>query len=269
MIGENHYLITNNALNEHLNGDALDFVASSNIDSDKIEEENKYNIFKPYNAPQHFNKTTKEEGLEFLENAKEVVLDDLIEASKTDDDDLYKQALYDFGRLSHCIQDFYSHTNWINQTGGIVRVWNEDIINPNIDNPDNLKTTDYSWFSQLLDKINPFFKMYAESHYDSLYEGSSKTSHYTMNKDEKGSLADVLFEKNEGVSGFNLALEDSVLHTEQKWEEVLDEAKDEITNEEYNNLIQNLEDFEIDEDEFDENKETYRKNFEEDMDELN
>lgn len=260
MIGVNHYSITEDALNNRLNDDAIYYVSEANRDSDVIEDENKFNIFKPYNAPQHFNKTTKEEGLNFLENAQDVVIDDLKEASKTDDDEAYAQALYDFGRLSHCIQDFYSHTNLINQTGPEVKIWNETT-----DELDNVKTTDYGVISQFFDMINPFFKMYAESNYDSLYEGNSKVSHYTMNKDEKGTLADVLYEKNTGTSGFELAMKDASVHTEQKWEEIMDELKSELTNEEFDNLRENLDDFDLSADIFDENRDEYRQNFEEDM----
>ena len=148
MIGKYHTSITNEALGTSFNGYAVNYIEKGNIDSDELRDY-KEGITDGYDlSAQHFNKTSLEKCDEFLEDAQDVVLEDFIEAAKADgaeEDELYEQAFYDLGRLVHNIQDFYSHTNWINLNQD--ELWNEDIDNPNVDDPEKFKTGDYSYCS--------------------------------------------------------------------------------------------------------------------------
>ena len=99
-------------------------------------------------------------------------------------------------------------------------------------------------------------------------EGLDSLSHYELNKDEKGTLADELFEKNEGKSGYELAAQDATGHTKQKWDDVLSQLKSSLSDEEYKELLKDIENFSSETDESDEARLDFRKNFNADMKEL-
>ena len=269
MIGKYHTSITNEALGTSFNGYAVNYIEKGNIDSDELRDY-KEGITDGYDlSAQHFNKTSLEKCDEFFEDAQDVVLEDFIEAAKADgaeEDELYEQAFYDLGRLVHNIQDFYSHTNWINLNQD--ELWNEDIDNPNVDDPEKFKTGDYSYFSQFLDQINPFYKLYLSANYDALYEDDSSISHYGINKDKPGTIADELYEDKYGISGFTLASDMAREHTAQKWDEIDSVLKESLSEEEYENLKQKMSEFDSTQEDFDENLDELRANFNEDMKEL-
>lgn len=269
MIGKYHTSITNEALGSSFNGYAINYIEKGNIDSDELRDY-KTGITDGYDlSAQHFNKTSLEDCNDFLEDAQEVVIEDFIQAAKansSEEDELYAQAFYDLGRLVHNIQDFYSHTNWINLNQD--ELWNESIENPNVGNPENFKTGDYSYFSQFLDKINPFYKSYLSANYEDLYEGSSSISHHGLNKDEPGTISDELYEKKYGESGFTLASDMAREHTVQKWEEIDSILKESLSEEEYENLNKKMIEFDSTQESFDENIDTMRQNFNTDMKEL-
>ena len=273
MIGKNHSEITNNALNSYLNSNALDFVKQGNLDSDRVPRYTLKNVTDGYNInAQHSNNTSLSECSEFLKDSKEVIVEDFIEALNADGKDkekLYQQAFYDLGRSIHSVQDFYSHTNWINQTGEDVLIWNEDAEDINLDNPEKLKTSKYTKFGQFFEKINPFFLDKIKKNYDAIYnEGEKNFSHYVISKDEKGSIADILFEKETGVSGYELASQDAVKHTEQKWLDVIEELRNELTSEEFEKLNNEILNFESDIENYNKNSIEYRESFNKDMKEV-
>lgn len=265
MIGKYHIAITNDALGNHFNNSALEYVTKGNLDSDKLRL-NIFGITDGYDlsAP-HFNKTSKEECKNFLDCAQEVVTDDFVQAAKSDEEEDYAQAFYDLGRMIHNIQDFYSHSNWINLTEGEEKIWNEDIENPNVDNPQNFKTGSYSYVSQFLDKINPFYESYLKENYDDLYAGSSDISHYGLNKDNPGTIADEIYKERTGDSGFELAKSDATLHTEKKWKEIEADLKETLSESEYKKLNQKMAEFDASQEDYDKDLNNLRGNFNDDM----
>lgn len=268
MIGKYHTSITNEALGESFNGYTINYIDKGNIDSDELRDEitgvtDGYNL-----SAQHFNKASLEECKKFLDSAQEVVIDDFIKAAKanSNEDEYYEQAFYDFGRLIHNIQDFYSHTNWINYNKD--EIWNEDIENPNLEENQTLKTGEYSYFSQFLDQINPFYKNYLSKNYEEICEGKSSISHYGMNKDEPGTIADELYEEKYGTSGFSAAADCAREHSEKKWEEIDTILRQELSGREYRKMKQEIADFDMTQVDFDENLDTLRENFNSDIKEL-
>lgn len=272
MIGKYHSNITKNGLENYLNSDALEFTKSGNLDSDKVYRFTVFNITDGYNInAQHSNNASFDECEKFLKDAQSVVEDDFIEALNADGDnknELYEQAFYDFGRTIHSIQDFYSHTNWINKTGGNVQIWNEDSENINLKDSENLKDTKYNQISQFIDKINPFYESYLEDNYDKMYnQKKSSISHFGINKDKPDSIASQLFEKEYNISGFELANMDAELHTKQKWEDVMTSLKKELSKEDFEQLEKEIAAFEA-QDEYEEKYKDFRKNFNSDMKKL-
>lgn len=273
MIGKNHSEITTTSLSDYLNSNALTYVEQGNLDSDRAPRYRLKNYTDGYNInAQHSNNTSLSECSEFMKDSKEVVVQDFIDALNAPEDEkeiLYEQAFYDFGRLIHSIQDFYSHTNWINQTGNEVLTWNEDADEINLEDPDGLRTSKYTQFSQFWEKLNIFFPWKMENNYDAVYkDGEKRFSHYAINKDEKGTIADELFEKETGKSGYELASEDAVVHTEQKWQDVMSELEEVLTPEEFEKLNLEISEFESDIEDYNKEYFKYRKNFNADMKEL-
>ena len=266
MIGKYHSQITTEALSSSFNNSAINYIEQGNLDSDKLRSKIP-NITDGYNlSAQHFNKTSLQNCDEFLEKAQSVVIDDFIQAAKADDkdaDEYYEQAFYDLGRLIHNIQDFYSHTNFVNLNQD--EIWNEYIENPNVDNKKQLKTGEYSYFSQFIDKINPFYKWFIEKNYEDMYEGTSKVSHYGLNKDEPNTIADRIYKEKFGVSAFDLAEDFATAHTKEKWEEIDSILREELTAAEYSSLCRDIASFDLDGEDYHENLQTLRANFNEDI----
>ena len=274
MIGKYHSKITSSGLSEKLNQEALSYVTKGNLDSDKAPRKSTKDYTDGYNIDaQHSNNTTLAETSAFLQDSTKIVVDDFIEAlnSTNNKEELYQQAFYDFGRLTHSIQDFYSHTNWINQTDGEIIPWNEDSEEINLDNPENLTMTKYNQFSQFLEKINPIHKWLVSFSYDAYYnKGNKDFSHYTINKDKENTIADSLYkDNNNGKSAFELANKTATAHTEQKWKEVTSELQSNLNDKDYFKLLEEIDSFNSDIKYYDENYLNFRKNFNKDMKELN
>ena len=267
MIGKYHTSITNEALGDKLNGYAVNYVDKGNTDSDQLR--NKIaGISDGYDlSAQHFNKTSLENCEKFLKDAQEVVVDDFIQAANSNgDDEYYEQAFYDLGRLVHNIQDFYSHTNWINYNSD--ELWNEDVKKPNLEKNQELKTGNYTAFSQYIDEINPFYVYDLSSNYDLYYESDADMSHYGLNKDEPDTIADRLYEEKYGVSGFTKAADLARAHTLKKWEDVDAILQEELDEDVYENMVDEISNFNSTQENFDENIDKYRENFNSDMKEL-
>lgn len=246
MIEKYHVQITANALDDSLSPNAIGIISRGNIESDTIFSEIEGISDGYVVTAQHFNNTDLEDCKDFIDYAQDATVDTFIEALSTADEDekedLYIQAFYNFGRLTHCVQDFYSHTNWVNLTGNEVSVWNESIENPNIDNPAALKTGRYTGLSQFWDDVK--FGLFGTSiNYDKTYLGDKNVSHCLLNKDEPGTFADKAFQEREGTSGFELACADATLHTTQEWDQILAELDEQLNDEEYAQLLQELEEF--------------------------
>ncbi len=246
MIEKYHVQITANALDDSLSNNAIGVISRGNIESDTIFSEREGISDGYVVTAQHFNNTDLEDCKDFIDDAQDATVDTFIEAlSATDEDekeDLYIQAFYNFGRLTHCVQDFYSHTNWVNLTGDEVSVWNESIENPNIDNPAALKTARYTGFSQFCDDVK-FGILGYNIDYDKTYLGDKDLSHGILNKDEPGTTADKAFQEREGSSGFELACEDATLHTTQEWGQILEELDEQLDDAQYAQLMEELEGF--------------------------
>lgn len=244
-----HALITNDALVNYLPPQAIGMITRGNVDSDEINTKQK-DISDGYEVKaQHFNNTTMESGLDFLEDSEDVTVDAFVKAANSADGDekeeLYMQALYDFGRHTHCIQDFYSHTNWINQTGNTISLWNGNIENANIDNPEKLKTSKYSESKQIWDSLC-FWRsndLKEGIGYEETYLENTNLTHELLNKDKPGTIADKSFEAKEGVSGFDLACSDATIHTSKEWQDVLEEVDDQLDDEEYAAFLEDLQEF--------------------------
>lgn len=275
MIGKYHRSITTEALNSQLNQSEVNLVCDSNVDSDSLfskkqGESDGYNV-----TAQHFNKTDLSNCEEFLQDAKDVTVDDFTKAANSTTDEEkeknYTKAFYDFGRVTHCVQDFYSHTNWINQTGNEERVWNESVDKPNIDNPKNLKTGQYSAFSQFLDKINIFkhLRLTGGKDYKKTYEENTDQSHYILNKDQPNSIADKAFKKQEGASGFDLACEDATKHTEKEWGEITEALKKQLDDTTYEKFMNDIKDFNPTDQKITDSNKECKENFNEKMKEEN
>ena len=97
---------------------------------------------------------------------------------------------------------------------------------------------------------------------------SLKPEYVMLNKDEPGTIADELYEDKYGVSGFTLASDMARAHTAQKWEEIDSALKESLSEEEYENLKQKMSEFDSTQEDFDENLDELRANFNEDMKEL-
>lgn len=283
MIGKYHKSITTDALtplrdeksgelidkNLYLSDEAINLIAKSNNDADSKKARAAAGYGKD---AQHFNNTNLEECQEFLEEAQDVVIDDFIKAAKvTDDnkdDESYTKAFYDLGRVMHCIQDFYSHSNWINQTGAELKLWNESVEKPNIDNPKKLKTGKYNAFFQFLQQLNPFAgrNLKKGKNYDKTYVETGKQTHFILNKDKEGTIADKAFKAKTGMSGFELACDDAEQHTKIKWQEIMQTLDEKLDDETYNELLNDIEDFKPDDETIDKSLKNCRTNFDEMMD---
>lgn len=240
MNANGHNDITVEALSNYscLNS-ATGFVQKSNNDADnqEVKHPKEKNIWDGYNTlAQHSNNTSLSECSEFIKDAEKVTAEDFIEAAKSMDTENEEEsiayALYDFGRLSHSIQDFYSHTNWINLTGAKTETWDESANNKNI------KTTDYNGASEFFDKYS-FLKF---------------NTHYSVNKDEYGTPADKAFKKKTGVSGYDQAYKDAVEHTTEEWTEIDEALKANLDKKTYEKFKQKLASFD---------SSTYNKYFDE------
>lgn len=251
-----HKDITNAALHNYFNSYELNLIVNSNLDSDKLRTK-KTDISDNYNLDaQHFNKASLPECEKFLKQAEKVVLDDFTKAAKDPDiskeDEDYTKAFYDLGRLTHTMQDFYAHSNYINLAGPNSNIWNESVSNPNVKNPKNFKTGSYNGFSQALDAVKIFFnninifskKKYKNGKdYDELFMQNSNQSHEVLNKDKKGTVADKAYEAKEGVSGYKTASDYAIKHTTKEWEDINKALEKNLDDKTYQKLIKKIKDF--------------------------
>lgn len=234
----------------------LKLIITGNLDSDNLRTK-KAGISDNYNLDaQHFNKASLPECEKFLKQAEKVVVDDFTKAAKNTDiseeDGDYTKAFYDLGRLTHTIQDFYAHTNYINLAGPNSDIWNESVSKPNVKNPKNFKTGKYTSRSKILDKISIFFdkinifskKKYKNGKdYDKIYMQNSNHTHDMLNKDAIGTIADKAYEAKEGVSGFKTACEYAEKHTKKEWDEVQETLEKNLDDKTYKKLIKKIDNF--------------------------
>lgn len=150
-------------------------------------------------------------------------------------------GLYATGRMFHAVQDFYSHTNWIDLTRdrnyASLEVWNEDGTRPNLpaDKAELLKNCHFeSYASEVGEHLrgNLFKERTAQNTalYNKIYFSPDYwPSHYEINKDMPGTLADRAYNynaasaKDENIaldSGFDVACIDAAIHTRRKWDEI-------------------------------------------------
>jgi hypothetical protein len=221
MLTHVHADITEKALRKYFNKGQITAIIHGNIDSDSIAH---YfdKVGEPYRKAQHFANVTVAEGVEFVKRAESIVVDEFVSASKSTGDEKTNnmlKGLYAMGRLFHAVQDFYSHTNWINLTGAKKVVWNGSAENPNVKNPENLKTCVFNIFTEVSDRLTGLTKKLKKPKtYKEFYlTGDKEVSHAVLSKDYEGSIADMVFKKVEGESGFNLASKDAIKHTKIEW----------------------------------------------------
>ena len=93
-------------------------------------------------------------------------------------------------------------------------------------------------------------------------------SHYGLNKDEPDTIADRLYEEKYGVSGFTKAADLAREHTLKKWEDVDAILQEELDEDVYENMIDEISNFDSTQENFDENIDKYRENFNSDIKEL-
>ena len=86
-----------------------------------------------------------------------------------------------------------------------------------------------------------------------------------LNKDEPNTIADRIYKEKFGTSAFDLAEDFATAHTKEKWEEINSALREELTTTEYNNLRREIANFDLSEDDFKNNLQDLRKNFNEDM----
>lgn len=243
--------LSSDSINVDFNSSTLNLIEESNINADS----KKSRAAKGYKVDaQHFNNESIEDCTKFLKKTEQVVIDDFIKAAKISDDnkddESYMQAFYDLGRLMHVIQDFYAHSNWINQTGNEVKTWNESATNPKINNPEKLKTGKYNtvaeWFQKRWHEIHPSSskKLKEGKNYDETYVETSNQSHFILNKDKSGTIADKAFEAKTGASGFDLACKDATQHSTEKWQEILKTLDEKLDDKTYQELMDDIKNFE-------------------------
>jgi hypothetical protein len=109
MFRDNHRRITQDALaGSGLQPGALEFVVRSNMDSD----DDSNGLCGAGFMPQHFqnvgdNRQSFRFAMDFIQNALNVGARYIVR------DGSPYFGLYFFGRATHCVQDFYAHSNWI------------------------------------------------------------------------------------------------------------------------------------------------------------
>lgn len=167
-----HRRITERALKDVLGPKALRRVIRANLRQDLHQATSKF----------HFDNCAFAEGIEYINEQFELALF----LCRSDEG----AALEAFGRIIHALQDFYSHSNWIELFWPIITLWDETI-------PKGLVSG-----STRLGKN----KLKGAPH------------HRHLNKDRPGNKADRDFKAKYGVSSYELAFNLAEQHTKLAWE---------------------------------------------------
>lgn len=100
MLPRYHRLFTTNALQDLFNEPELNEVISGNLKQDHISGQFGHPEF-------HFDDSEFERTYTYLEKLRSGIIQKVIEGNN------FADARFDLGRLTHAVQDFYAHTNYI------------------------------------------------------------------------------------------------------------------------------------------------------------
>ncbi len=113
MIAEYHIAVLTETLGQHFSASALQQIIRANLGQDSGRTQFQMHV--------HFDNCTFAEGRAFVEQQHALI-------AGADDPKLMRAAL---GRLTHAVQDFYSHSNyvdlWLEANGGFANTGPEDI----------------------------------------------------------------------------------------------------------------------------------------------
>src|SRR5712691_2058335 len=237
-----HREITTVALKDRLSPAALHLVLRANRESDDLSQQS--------NNAQHFDNCLKPSdfdcGLTFAKRLKRAALGYLGLASLETGavrDGYVGSALYAMGRLLHAMQDFYSHSNWINLTGPASQIWNESFSNTGAPIPGTLKSGAWATWRdgphEVLDPtpaaarpsyaeakagpLPPQPHYWESSEFYSKYLTGETLRHGELNKDQYYTIGDDVFFFKYQVRGYDVAFEDAKGHSRRKWEEFASE----------------------------------------------
>lgn len=266
MIGKVHCNITTEALSKCFSKEALKLMCKANKDSDRY--------FLQVPRDQHFIKSNLKDGRKFVMKVKHEIINILTEASRYLDaansevstldpqkhndlkyfkakhflNKLFGKAVYFMGRLSHAIQDFYAHTNWIHLTGVEQKIWNMRLKKINISIPDGFELKNCG-INIVEEALGGFKKKYTRKNiekkiiinkefYEKIFlkpdKENERITHRILGKDCEGTFADEIFglynrdENGNGISGFNIAFADALKHTFQIWIEIRRKLNDKL-----------------------------------------
>lgn len=228
-----HKNITRTALKEELSKSALDFVCEANEESDALYNQS--------NSAQHFDDSKIKEGLTFIKKLEKALLSELTSVPSYTGkvrEGRFLVALYALGRLLHAIQDFYSHSNWVNHTGPVCPIWNEKIDMPNRVDKNLLKTGYFSISTEgtkivasavCSTGVGVVERYLSENpDYYRKYLTAETMYHRELNKDRDGTLADLSFKHKYNISGFEVVFETAKNHTATKWSMIKEGLKDSV-----------------------------------------
>jgi len=221
MIPSVHRKITQNALEKKFSPGVLNIIKKANTDSDLPKRD----AF--FSKPLHCVNCSIEETKVYIDELEKNVVNELIAASLSNYRDKknnhFKIAAAYLGKLNHAVQDFYSHSNWIELIAPKKKIWKGKTINPYSNKNEQILMCTSKYFSELacflLDLA--YKKITGKKHINDIINlPVDQLSHFKLNKDNKNSLADIDYEKKYHESGFDLACKLAEYSTLLKWKNI-------------------------------------------------
>jgi hypothetical protein len=123
MLSKYHIQITTEALQARVSAQALQIIIKANLSQD--------NLFGQIGHPEyHFDNSAFQAGWDFVESQRQIIMRTVSKRLAP------KAAWKAFGRLSHSIQDFYAHSNY-------VRLWSEQFTEGALPPPDHVRPMEW------------------------------------------------------------------------------------------------------------------------------
>jgi hypothetical protein len=123
MLHKYHVQITTEALQARVSDRALQIIVKANLSQD--------NLIGLIGHPEyHFDNSTFQAGWDFVESQRQLILMTISKRLEP------KAAWKAFGRLSHSIQDFYAHSNYLH-------LWSEKFTEGTLPAPDSVKPLEW------------------------------------------------------------------------------------------------------------------------------
>jgi hypothetical protein len=170
MLKEFHIEICQRALKPHFSSRALKVIIQANLKQDHIRYQLKHPHF-------HFDSNAFEESYAFIDQQRQIILDSLRSTAEP------KISWEAFGRLTHTVQDFYAHSNY-------VQLWIDANQDRDILSPEQIQPMD----SEIINHPNLHsgkvyfldWLAYVPGFYRLASRFSPKDSHTNMNLDHPG-----------------------------------------------------------------------------------